>query len=326
MLRKNPKAYSLLELSIVIVIISILITGAMTASVGGINNAKIKTTKDKMDTIQKALGSFISINGRLPCPAPINVRKSATNYGVAITSDASPSATATACNGSGVFQSSSSSNLVYGMVPVVTLGLSKEIAEDGFESKIAYVVDKNFTVSANLNAYPDFSNNNFSIAAVVSSSNNVVIQEKRGENTVNAWTNSVFALISYGSNKGCAYGINSTTVNADTGGEESTNCHNGTSFDNVFLSKTDTSDTFDDMITSLTARQIIAVFDLYRLLPCNNSGDEAIYPNSPVNSKNAWFGQTVIGSACSGSDFDKNYRKKCGQVGSWIIESSCSLP
>ncbi len=326
MLRKNPKAYSLLELSIVIVIISILITGAMTASVGGINNAKIKTTKDKMDVIQKALGSFVSVNGRLPCPAPINVRKSATNYGVAITSDPSPSATATACNGSGVFQSSSSSNLVYGMVPAVTLGLSKDFAEDGFESKIAYVVDKNFTVAANLNASPNFSNNNFSIATTVNTSNNIMIQEKRGANTINAFTNSVFVLISYGPNKGCAYGINSTTVNSDPGGEESTNCHNNTGFDNVFLSRTDTSDVFDDLIIGLNPRQLVAVFDLYRLLPCNNSGDETNYPNTPPNSKNAWFGQSVTGNACPGADFDKNHRKKCGQVGQWIIESSCSLP
>jgi len=51
---KKRSAYSLLELSIVIVIISILITGAMTTAVGSISNAKVKITKDRLQIIYKA--------------------------------------------------------------------------------------------------------------------------------------------------------------------------------------------------------------------------------------------------------------------------------
>jgi prepilin-type N-terminal cleavage/methylation domain-containing protein len=40
--KKFKKAYSLLELSIVIIIVSILITGTLSVSVGSINNMKVK--------------------------------------------------------------------------------------------------------------------------------------------------------------------------------------------------------------------------------------------------------------------------------------------
>lgn len=71
-LQKNNKtAYSLLELSIVILIISILISGVLTMSVGTTNNAKNKATNDKILEIYKALGNFLLTNKRLPCPASL---------------------------------------------------------------------------------------------------------------------------------------------------------------------------------------------------------------------------------------------------------------
>lgn len=170
---KKKKAYSLLELSIVIVIISILISGVMTTAVGNINYAKTKVTKDRIQVLYKALGNFVATNGRLPCPAGLTVLKTNATYGTSI-------GAAGTCSGSGVYTSTANTNLVYGMVPVATLGLSKEMGEDGFEDKISYVVDKNFTAAANLNSAPNFTQVNFSIYTVANVGNNITVYEKNG--------------------------------------------------------------------------------------------------------------------------------------------------
>src|SRR3989338_7419279 len=105
------KAYSLIELSIVILIISILITGALTVSVGSVNNAKIKNTNDRLQQVYKALGNFLVANKRMPCPASLKkIKTTDSDYGAEVGSQG-------ACSGSGVYQSTTSANLVYGMVP-----------------------------------------------------------------------------------------------------------------------------------------------------------------------------------------------------------------
>lgn len=328
MLKKKRTAYSLLELSIVIVIISILITGAMTTAVGSIAIAKVKVTKDRENLIYNALGTFIATNGRLPCPANILLTKSDANYGVSV-------GDAGTCSGSGIYASTASSNLVYGMVPVTSLGLSKDNGEDGFEDKIAYVVDKNFTATANLSASPNFTQANFSIYATNNTGNNITIYEKSGGSTITTLSSGVFALISYGANKNSAFGINSTTQNtASTDADEASNgikIGSAPNFDQYFTSIAENSDTFDDIILYSSPGQMVAAFDLYRLLPCNNNLDANYNTNTIPTAANdlawnAWFGQTIYGDACTGSDFDKNYIKKCGAAGAWIVMNTCTLP
>lgn len=351
--KKNRKAYSLLELSLVITIISILISGAMTTAVGNINNARVKVTKDKMKVLQDALGNYLSNNGSLPCPADITALKSSSTYATSVGTTPSTCASATYTN----------SNLVYGMVPAVTLGLSKDFAEDGFEDKIAYVVDKNFTQAVtSFSSSPDFtvtttrSYLNFSIYAYNNTSNNITVREKTGSSNETVTTNAVFILISYGANKYGAYGANATAPNTlSTDADEMENDLGGTpNFDNTFVSVSANSDTFDDIITVyLNPQQLVSMFNLYRLIPCNNNldtkyntntttttsnGTISTIPNPTTSndvSYNAWFGQTVYGKACSdtsiscvsSTDTDKNYTKKCGPYGNWIvINDCCALP
>ncbi|MFM2200516.1 MAG: hypothetical protein RL769_571 [Pseudomonadota bacterium] len=138
-LKTNKSAYSLLELSIVILIISILISGAMTMSVGTLNTAKNKSTQDKYAEIYKALGNFLLTNRRLPCPASLKkLKNSDSDYGAEVAN----------CSGTGVYQSTTSTNLVYGAVPVKALGLANDMAEDAFESKLVYLIDKRFAVAS----------------------------------------------------------------------------------------------------------------------------------------------------------------------------------
>ncbi len=331
--KKTRKAYSLLELSIVITIISILITGAMSTATSTINSSKNKVTRQKLGIIYKAIGSFVSANGRLPCPANITLLKSNASYGQEVAGCSSMIS-----NANGIFVSAASSNLIYGMVPVAALGLSNNFGEDEFETKISYVVDKNFTVSANQNSAPDFSQSNFSTQALVNISNNITVTEKDGSNQFNPATNAFFVLISHGANKGGGYPANSSSQNAvPSDVDELSNVGGSSSFDNIFISVSTNSEKFDDMLVYSNPRVFVTEFNIFRLLPCNRMSAYAVPPsigsspdtNYPDNNSggNAWFGQIIVGNGCSGAgDIDKFHSKKCGPFGQWIIQSSCSFP
>ncbi len=330
---KTRKAYSLLELSIVITIISILITGAMSTATSTINSSKNKVTRQKLEIIYKAIGNFVSANGRLPCPANLTLLESGASYGQEVSGCSSMTS-----NANGIFVSATSPNLIYGMVPVTTLGLSNNFGEDEFETKISYVIDKNFTTSANQSVAPDLSQSNFSTQAMVNTSNNITIAEKDGSTQFNPLTNAFIVLISHGANKGGGYPVNSASQNAaPADADELSNIGGSSSFDNIFISVSRNSERFDDMMIYSNPRIFVTEFNLFRLIPCNRMANYALppsigsnpdsnYPNSNSGG-NAWFSQTIVGNGCSGSgDIDKFHSKKCGPFGQWIIQSSCSLP
>lgn len=333
MLNKTRKAYSLLELSIVITIISILIAGAMSTATSTINSSKNKVTRQKLEIIYKAIGNFVSANGRLPCPANITLLKGNANYGVEVAGCSTMTA-----NANGIFVSTASSNLIYGMVPVTTLGLSNNFGEDEYETKISYVIDRNFAAAANQNLPPDFSQSNFSTHAQVNSSNNIVITERDGSNQFNTLTSAFIVLISHGANRSGGYPANSSTRNADpTDADELSNVGGSSTFDNTFISVSRNSERFDDILMYNNPRIFVTDFDLFRLIPCNRMATSALppsigtnpdvnYPNTNAGG-NAWFGQTLVGNGCTAAgDLDKFNSKKCGPYGQWIIQTSCALP
>lgn len=195
--KKRAKAFSLTELSVIIVVASIIAAGVLSVSGGKVGNNKIKVTNDHIDEIYKALGSYVLANKRMPCPASITaVKSSDSNYGVEGT------AAGTCTAGSGVYLGVDT-NLVFGMVPVKTLGLKSSIAEDGFGNKIAYFVDKSFT-----------SNSTFT-----SASGSITIQKYTGGSLSTVAASQMFVLVSYGANQSSSFGSNSdsqNTVTADT--------------------------------------------------------------------------------------------------------------
>jgi prepilin-type N-terminal cleavage/methylation domain-containing protein len=191
------KAFSLIELSIAAVVISILIVGFLNVSSGKNSNNKVKITIDRIDTVYKSLGEFVLKNKRLPCPASIKAIKTGdVNYGIEGT--AAGTCTGTAGTG-GVYLSTASgaTNMVYGMIPVKALGLSNDYGEDGFGSKFAYIVDKTYTTGTTFST----------------SSGSILIQKYiNGAYTTDS-NNAIFAIISYGPNKGSSFNANSSSQN-----------------------------------------------------------------------------------------------------------------
>ena len=79
LLKKN-RAFTFVELSVVILIIALLMFGTFSSS-GVVNNMKENITRDRMNVLYKALGDFLLQQKRLPCPASILVPRGGANYG-----------------------------------------------------------------------------------------------------------------------------------------------------------------------------------------------------------------------------------------------------
>ena len=326
-------AFTLIEMSIVILVASILITGLLSASVGSITNSNIKLTNDRMREIYKSLGNFVAVKGRLPCPASLRKAKSVdSDYGAEVRADGGGSDICVAGSDVGVYESNGANGrLVYGAVPVKALGLASEMAEDGFGNKLVYVMNQDFAGGF---ANPvDFSAESFSVAsntALVAEENDpqdpggvFTIQEKYGASTATASAYAIMALISYGPNKSGAFNANAAQPNPSSAdADEQSNYPSSYStttaaFDDAFISESDSSDVFDDIVQFKTVKNFVEDFSLMFLMPCKNATGTGF-----AGTQDAYYGQNVYGSDCTPA-INGNYTKRCEAYGRWVDTNVC---
>ncbi len=284
----NKFAFSLIELSIVITIVSVVITGVIAVSITKINNLKVEAAQNRINTIYKAIGLYLTTNSRLPCPAPITtVKTSSSNYG-------NSAGAAGTCSESGVYTSVANPNIVYGMIPVQDLGLGAEMAEDGFGNKLAYVVDRRFTSTSTFGASASNSGLLMTVTEITTGGN----QNNTQENT----TEAILLIIGYGSNKSGAFNANSSTQNtASSDSNEIANyavpvTDTTATLGNTFYSNVRTSNVFDDKIFYKTRNALVTDFNALYLIPCEplaiNSGD-VTYGDYTMTWPSAAYGKIV---------------------------------
>lgn len=182
----KKSAFSLLELSIVLVIVSVIMGFGITAYNSQLNNVETIAIENQLKTIQAALDSFFKINGRYPCPAAGNLTPSSASYGVEATT-CSP----TSCPSEMIC----GTNSVRGAIPFKTLGLEAFYIRDSWGTKISYAIDNLFTI-ANGNC---------------ETGGNLTIQDY-GNNIVS--DKAVYALISHGETKLGGYDAQTGALNA----------------------------------------------------------------------------------------------------------------
>ena len=201
---KKQKAFSLIELSIVLVIAAALIASAINGFSKWDKKAQIEKQKNDLETVRAALLDYYQINGRLPCPAPQNVASNNMSFGVSAYcySMISGCAAGLDCN-SAQFSAA-------GDIPAKTLGLPVSLMANSKGFKYRYLVDYRFT------NYIDVSISRkkctgFGGIRVVDSAFNLL------NNRI------IFSLISPGNTGAGAYLVNTGTVAVTGGGTYATN-------------------------------------------------------------------------------------------------------
>ncbi|HLD76823.1 MAG TPA: hypothetical protein VI861_01675, partial [Rickettsiales bacterium] len=236
--------------------------------------SRVKVTKERMEVIYKAMGAYILKNYAMPCPSPLNVAKTSSSFGVA--------GTAGTCGSDGTYAANISSNVVYGGVPVNSLGLANEYAEDGFGTKIAYIVSKNFTkveypTATDASGFSFYDDTGTDMIKIFFNPSAAVI------------SNVMFALISMGENKYGGFNVNATARNSVSSETLELANHPDTIVDNL-SPPADTADvgrnssyttyvtltaenlvssTFDDIILFKRRSDMVVDFNAYFLMGCD---------------------------------------------------------
>ncbi len=322
--KSHKTAFSLIELSIIIALISIVIAGAVSVSTSRVINQKASVGNTDIDAIYRALGKYVLTNKKFPCPAAItDIKDSSLTYGQSVTT--------AYCNAAGVYTSSSNSNLIYGMVPTNTLGLNNQFAEDAYGNKIVYVIDKRLTstaavVDSDLN---DFENSILEASEYSSGApyTNITISGSVGGATSN---NALFILMSRGANQSAAYAALSAQPSASIANESSNDL---ASFDGIFLGSSASSD-FDDVVFYKSRDQMFDDFNLWQLIPCPGSSSTLTHSDPPsatsycskedISWPKAYPGQIISTENGNGGCDAPGWHagpaypsRKCGIKGAW---------
>lgn len=164
--RGTKSGFTLLEISIVLIIFSIIIGGGFAAANRIDNQRKRDITAENLDRIEQAMMAYRTANNRLPCPAnglmnpddPLYGKEAANpdpNNGTC--TGGSPAANFIAAQHATITNPANGNpiptRVVGGMVPVITLGLAKKYALDGWGNKISYHIDAQATESQAFSSY-----------------------------------------------------------------------------------------------------------------------------------------------------------------------------
>ncbi len=152
---KNLNGFSLIELSIVIAILTILVSGGLSLSYTQDYQQKYATTIKNMKLIEDALTIYVAMNGRLPCPASpsqLNLNYTFGKGKIIAGSSGNPQSCDSTTSNINIFTADlAGDTLYYGAAPVTSLGLADEVIYDGWGNRIGYVVQKTFSNSSSTN-------------------------------------------------------------------------------------------------------------------------------------------------------------------------------
>lgn len=126
--RPSLKGFTLIELSIVMMIIGVLI-GILFFIINTRNkSSQAEATLIKLDRIERSLAAYVGEYRRLPCPAGIYTGPSSTGFGTS-------QGNAESCS-----LAEKAGNVAIGTIPVRTLGLNDDDMIDGWGKRFTYAM------------------------------------------------------------------------------------------------------------------------------------------------------------------------------------------
>ena len=315
------QAFSLLELSVVMIIMGLIFSGSVSAFQIGMKKAEIKMTNDNINSSYRAIGDFLQKNKRLPCPSNLSdAVESSDNYGLESRStNANPSCT----TGNGVF---ASGNLVYGAIPTRSLGIPDNHGIDGYGNKIAYIVDSrltnNYIDSADLPSdlsseatYGTIGDSSITVSEMLADGSNRQLQ-----------TDIAIVILSHGANMLGSFALNQTIqATMPISASELDNVINSTSnpsFDTNFTFRDLTKNSsFDDVVLFKSKPQITVDYGIEEIVACNGDDlDDSLFTSQ--EKKSLYYGET-LSVPCPSPNKDSQKSVRCESYGKWGIVTQC---
>ncbi len=282
--------FSLVEMSVVIVVIGLLVGLTVTTGQMQVSTTKYQSTQSTLNNTKTALDLYYTKYKRYPCPALPADATGAATYGVEV---------AGGCSGAcpAGLTCPASSKAVIGVLPYKTLNLSEEFAADDWGNKLNYTVDKDFT-AANTTAI-------YGTIPILDKNGNEITRSADGGK-------AIYTLLSSGVNGNGAWRkAGGSRAACDTARKDGNNCSGAANFtDNTLNNSTAaaSANSFDNLLTwkvrESTAHIVIAP-------PVSTV---AVTPTPSVTSTNTLVvsggGVTCILAAdnsikCTGEDFDE---------------------
>lgn len=258
----SQSGYTLIELSMILMIIGVLATPAI--ALYNQNRAKQDwdKTEDHIAMVTDALGSFRTAYGRYPCPTPSTAAPGDANYGLPDCAGA----TSVASNKAG------GGNILIGTVPFKQLNLQEPEIHDGYGRRLLYAVTENLTASAT------FTVNGGGVS--------IVDLADTSKSLIDPADSSHFVVLSHGYNGFGAYsasGISLANCNTGTATEQE-NCNDDATFVAGGISAG-----FDDYVWYYTAFEL-SEWEIQTTDPLNihlkNTNDIAVgvLPSTSLNT------------------------------------------
>ena len=271
--RAGESGFTLIELTIVVLIVGITMASFGAAFLQYLQHAREKAAIQKIEEIETALGRFLAINGRYPCPARRISPPDNSSFGV----EASANCAGGTIGGTSRASGTGGRMVRIGAVPVRTLNLPDEYATDPWAMRIIYGVTETLTTAAG------FAQNMGAID----------IQDSAGNSVVTPAGSAHFVVLSTGPDMLGTYTMQGTAgpgcMFSRFDGE---NCDNDAIFRaTVLYSTADGNTHFDDYITYAGARAMDSGVPSGAVLPFNLNA----CPNGWAPFANA-VGRTVVGT------------------------------
>lgn len=196
--------FSLLELAVVLAILAVILGFGINIGQSAIEGSTRLRMQEKMSLIKQSLESYARHNGYLPCPSAPTFTPSNANYG----RENRPAGAGTGCDVTNGVQNAS--GVLYGALPIVSLGLDESFMADEWGNKLTYAVSQghigiNNSYSRNYAAEP---------ATIEVQGNGYKHTSTTSGDGSSPGAGATFAVISHGKNRLGAYPVNGATINA----------------------------------------------------------------------------------------------------------------
>lgn len=264
---KKANGFSMIEISIVLIVIGIIFSSFSSMMAGSMNYTRIKNTNDRIAKIEDALALFFIKNNRLPCPADPTFATDNANFGSEQVDG----------NKSCMVNIDGTSYISFGMVPTKALNLPDSWAFDDWGRRIDYVVNRWYAkdhsaADLTFNGYYKIASTG-NINVKFNSTPYLLTTQIRDDNDSTITNDAVYVIISHGKSGKGAWNASGTQLDASgLSAHEASNAYTS-SYPNIFYQST----AIDDIVVFKTFDQLLFSTFTQDVVKCDGGG---LYPDA----------------------------------------------